>query len=284
MLWLRSLGVPVLAGVIVEDWSPRSSQAVRHFCRKHAYSSLLLRIDKRNQRWTKRRGGYILDISAIPSTVQELAREAMIALLLEPVSPYRDMYSLTAVTDPERNQMVVEVVGPGFDASDILRSDLLPHERWIVRAPLGMGTGQPTPTRLDASRTHQIPIEEYRRSVTARLAKIGARARNPAFPDLQRELPASESGILANEGAAFLRNTKQVLLLNHLEAYTPIAPGQITSFAKYILKLLSGLAGYGVYLGPSSFAASVLPRRGIVFWDFFPARHQEAAALYPAAS
>jgi len=44
-----------------------------------------------------------------------------------------------------------------------------------------------------------------------------------------------------------------------------------------------GLSGYGIHLGSSSFAASVIPKRGLVFWDFFPARKQESASLYPAA-
>ncbi len=50
----------------------------------------------------------------------------MLALLLEPISPYGDQYSLAGVTVPDEGKMFIEVVGPGFDASDILRGDLQP--------------------------------------------------------------------------------------------------------------------------------------------------------------
>jgi len=59
-------------------------------------------------------------------------------------------------------------------------------------------------------------------------------------------------------------------LLKHAENYIPIPEKYLMAFARDVRKLLSGLSAYGIHLGPSSFAASVIPKRGLIFWDFFP--------------
>jgi hypothetical protein len=212
-------------------------------------------------------------------TVEELKKEGMLALLLEPASPYRDQYSLAGVTIPDEGKLIVEVVGPGFDTSDILRSDIQPHERWEVtindkelqkpkRSVLPMQIASVTP-------------ELYREGVQLRLAKIGARAKNPAFPEMKLR-DHEEFAHLIQNGVSFLKDTRETLLLKHAEEYAPVPVKYLVSFARYVEKLLSGLSAYGIHLGPSSFAASVILKHGLIFWDFFPARKQEAASLYPA--
>lgn len=129
MLWMHALGLPVLSGVVVSDWSPTSANAVRRFCKRGRFLELLLRIDKRHDRWTRRRGGYLIPLSQVSATVKELRKEGMVTVLLEPASPYADQYSLVGITVPDQQKIIVEVVGKGFDASDILRGDLQAHER-----------------------------------------------------------------------------------------------------------------------------------------------------------
>lgn len=281
MLWMHALGLPVLDGIVVSDWSKDSAHAVRRFARAGGYSRLLLRIDKRHERWTRRRGGYLVGLADLPNTVKQLQLEDMIAVLLEPASPYGDRYSLAGVTVPDQEKLTVEVVGPGFDASDILRADIQPHERWeVTLGPIPARAGS---TALACRRTDLISHSQYERSVQERLSKIGARLRDPAFPDTVLKDSATSSAGLAEEAIPFLRRTRQTTLLKHRSEYIPIHQEQVEAFAKEVTKLLSGLSGYGIHLGPSSFAASVIPRRGLVFWDFFPARKQEIASLYPPA-
>ncbi len=170
MLWMHALGLPVLPGVVVSDWSKASAIAVNRFCRRGQFSNLLLRIDKRNERWTRRRGGYLLGLRDMPALVKELQREGMIAALLEPASPYADQYSLAGVTDPEREKMIVEVVGHGFDASDILRGDLPAHERWEIDYALTMPRYRPSGP-VTCRRLYLATPEQYSESVRKRLAK-----------------------------------------------------------------------------------------------------------------
>ncbi len=273
---MRVLDLPVLSGVVIDGWSSYSARAVRKFCRKHRLENVLLRIDKRQQRWTNRRGGYVLPVSSIESIVRELKRDGMIAILLEPASPYADQYSLAGVTIPEQQKLVVEIVGPGFDTSDILRGDLSAHERWEVN----LGSIANPPGKIASITAHQTYVmspKGYADSVEQRLAKIGSRIRNPAFPDLEPKNRTER----VREAVSFLRRTRQTTLLRNNASYKPISPKQVIIFAKYVRNLLGGLAGYGIHLGSSSFAASVIPRRGFIFWDFFPARKQDAASLYP---
>jgi hypothetical protein len=280
MLWMHALGLTVLSGVVVSDWSKASSKAVRGFCRRGRFSKLLLRIDKRHERWTRRRGGYLLTLAEVPATIEELHHEGMIAVLLEPASPYADQYSLAGVTVPDQEKLVIEVVGPGFDASDILRNDLQPHERWEASLePIIAGAG--ATKAISCHRIHLVAQDQYRESVQARLAKIGARLKNPAFPDRGPKDSVPSSSRLVEDALVFLKSTRQTTLLKHAESYTAIPEKYIVSFVRDVRKLLSGLSGYGIHLGPSSFAASLLPKRGLVFWDFFPSRKQEAASLYP---
>lgn len=280
ILWMHALSLPVLNGIVVADWSKSSATAVQKFFRINGFSSALLRIDKRYDRWTHRRGGYLIALREISQVMRQLKSEGMIAMLLEPASPYDDRYSIAGVTLPDEAKMVLEVVGPGFDTSDILRSDLQPHERWEV----SLDETNPSDRHMvvpTAKRIHLVTPEQYTESVQRRLAKIGARTINPAFPDVELNAPPLDSARLIKSGTAFLERTRQTVLLKNASAFVPIPLRHITSFTCHVQKLLSGLSAYGIHLGPSSFAASVIPKRGLIFWDFFPARKQEAARLYP---
>jgi hypothetical protein len=122
MVWIRALGEPTLDGLVVKRWSTEASRDLREFCDKHRCSEVLLRIDKHGKRWSARRGGYLIKVKEAKEVLQDLNREEMIAVFLEPWSPYRDLYCLASVIVPEEDKLLVEVVGPGFDTSDLVRS------------------------------------------------------------------------------------------------------------------------------------------------------------------
>src|SRR6266566_751434 len=60
LLWMQANGFPVLPGLILGGWTQASQEAVDGFCRGRNVSGLLVRIEKPGQRWTRRRGGYII--------------------------------------------------------------------------------------------------------------------------------------------------------------------------------------------------------------------------------
>jgi hypothetical protein len=275
MLWIRALGEPTLDGVIVTRWSQRSARALRRFCARHKCNEFLLRIDKYQSRWSAHRGGYIIPAPRARRIVRRLFSEHLMAAMLEPASPHRDLYCLTCVTVPEEGKIIVEVVGPGFDTSDLARSDLLPHERFEILTPLE-GPCTPLPADLSVRRTHLIEESQYQRSVEDRLTKIGARLRNPAFPEEVIEEP----GQLREDAVRFLRRIRETVLLRHAREYDPIPRSYLLRFVSGVVRMLGGLETRAVRLGATTFSATFTTRRRLVYWDFFPADIGKAHLLY----
>jgi hypothetical protein len=277
MVWIRALRQPMLDGVIIKRWSVDAERALKRFWDRHGSSEALLRIDTQNKRWSERRGGYVVPRSKVRAVMKELDADRKIAAFLEPVSPYRDRYSLAGITDDTQEKITVEVVGPGFDASDLLRSDSLPHERFEAFVPkLSRG---PRNLVLE-QRTYLTRSEDYKRTVEQRLVKIGARLRSPAYPKLIIDSTGPERSRLAQEARDYLKRTKQATLLNHLTAYQPIPRRLVERFVTGVGKIVEGLSRYNIRLGPTSYAGTFTARGRFVFWDFFPADLAKAKELY----
>ena len=277
VLWMHVLGAPVLEGLIIKGWSPSSARTLRDFCAKRDLREVLLRIDKYGQRWTDRRGGYLLPVEQVGEVVRELKRDGILAMTLEPVSPYSDRYGLVAVTEPGHGSITVEIVGPGFDVSDILRADLQAHERFVFT---GVGQQNSRSAELAWRCTHLISAGDYHESVNQRLIKIGARLKDSAFPRSIKQSSRQARSALRDSAIEYLSRTEQTLLLKHLDRYIPISEKRLSTVVRCVVGMLGGLGNYGIHLGPTSFSASFTKTGRLVFWDFFPARVAEAEALY----
>ncbi len=236
-----------------------------------------MRIDKKDQRWAQRRGGLVVSLAALPRIVRELAEEDFISMLLEPASPYADLYSLGAILDPGLSTLTIEVVGPGFDASDILRSDIQPHERFEVGWPSVLLSASGSAIKFN--RLHLADPGTYAGSVTKRLMKISERVHDPYLS--QKPSSLASVALRGDRAAAiaFLEKLGQPLLLEHLTRYEPIPARYLQVFANGVAKLVRGLERYGISLGPTSIAASFISEDRIVYWDFFPANPQEFRLL-----
>lgn len=272
VLWMRVMGLPCLDGVVLSTWNPTVRAAVVRFYRSRGYNELLLRIDKPNQRWTRRRGGYLVSAGNIQRELGPILREGFCVLLLDPASPYADLASFGILALPEEHRFLIEVVGPGFDASDILRGDTNIHERWEVPFDAAEGGGR---------RTFLIGNRPYRLSVEQRLVKIGARLENPAFPKSIVEMSATKRAKLRARATRFLEGTGSTKLLEHTDAYAPVSRDVIAAVASPVHAFLCQLSAYGVHLGTTSFSASLLPRFGLRFWDFFSAEARLRSAVFP---
>lgn len=273
MLWIRALGQPTPDGIMIKRWSQDAADALSGFCKRQACTELLLRVDAYKRRWSALRGGYLVPIDGVEQLVRRLNRKRIIAALLEPLSPYSDRYCLACVTDPQRRRMTVEIVGPGFDTSDLLRGDTLPHERF----ELAMMHHEPD-LSAGPEHTYIVNTHDYRRSVEERLVKIGARLRNPSYPN--KVLQHADRGRLTEEAIEYLRRTRQMLLLKHLDHYEPIPTVFLARFTKGVNKIIAHLGTYSIYLGPASFSGTFTAHGRFVFWDFFPADKTELTRLY----
>jgi len=278
-LWLHSNAFPVLSGLIVKEWVQETTEAVSRFSLQRSLTELLVRIEKPGQRWTSRRGGYTIPIQNVHGLVDELAREGMLTILLEPASPYTDLYCMSSVCDLSPGKVDIEVVGPGFDASDILRSDTTPHERFEVSLDLGaIRPGEAATPQI--RRAHLVEPDAYRASVQRRLTKIGARLRNPSFPD--KVLKAATNRVtkqLAQEAIQDLQKTGHTLLLEHLNDYEPIPREMLEVFLKQLLRLYEAIVSSRLPWQVLSAPASFLEPGRLVMWDFFPAGNHDTRLL-----
>ena len=91
-------------------------------------------------------------------------RACRTVFLLEPKSPFDDLYSLSMRFGD--NEAEVEVVGPGFDASDLKRGDESPHE--LIRLARKSANGG----YVEVGRSELSPAQ-YRAAWKRRLGKVG---------------------------------------------------------------------------------------------------------------
>ncbi|SRR5258708_25456869 len=278
LVWMKSLGLPLLDGVIVRRWSRQASDTVARFCRQRGFVQVLLRIDKKNQRWTRRRGGFLVDVTDLPKITRELMREDIVSIVLEPASPYADLCSFGSILDPRRGTLTIEVVGPGFDASDILRSDVQPHERFEVTWPTVQD--DLSLSHMNFYRTHLADSTSYLCSVNQRLEKIARCSRDPYFADESGAFSQTDAEEQRAAAMTLLEQREELLLLRHLNIYKPVPLIYLRKFVQGVVELMIGLAAYGISLGPTSIAASFISEDRMVYWDFFPANAEEFKLLY----
>ena len=96
--------------------------------------------------------------------IQPFLSEDRIVAVYEPINRLQNGHNLNLLFR-SADDVLVEVAGPGFDASNLQRGDITPHEVLAVQiSPNGM------PKKIDI--IHQTTDEEYRRSVMVRIEKL----------------------------------------------------------------------------------------------------------------
>lgn len=253
MINLRMLGLPILKGVVVTHWNRMVRHFLDSFCENHGLSKLLLRTDKRQETGVYMRGGYIIDINELDADVREIFKLGRIVILLEPRSPYKDLYSLNAMFTPEDTDILLEVVGPGFDASDLKRGDLSPHE--VIRLPRPRFIGAHTLAIENISRT----VVDDKSSVRLRLAKIGHTISG------KKKIGNEEFETL---GRQYLITTGQTLLLESEGRYRPIPFSYLENIYRLIADLPERAKELKIESEPMVVSMSLFaPDEVLAFWD-----------------
>ena len=126
LLWTAEL--PTCEGVVVTRGTDGWASVLATFMKSRGWTELLVRSDSTHETGAAPRGGSVLGGRELMATVEGLLRQDRAVFALEPLSPYSDAYSLSLVPDAAWRRWVIEIVGPGFDASDLKRGDVTPHE------------------------------------------------------------------------------------------------------------------------------------------------------------
>lgn len=273
MLQLKALGLPVLDGIILTKWSSQAHSAVLQLCRDRGWESLLLRHDKIDERPPYPRGGFLVSVDRLREVTTTYFREDRIVLLLEPHSPYENSYNINSLFQDATN-LLFEIVGPGFDASDLQRGDITPHE--VIRIDRALLKKYASVSRFLIQDPEILPdlIEyrsgvgksQYHRSATQRLLKIGKKLIE--LGEVSLESNHLDTKILVALTKEYLRRCTKSLLLDRLEEYQPIPYDALGKVCAHLYDLPERLREFHRSSFPMVVSASFVDQgKALVFWD-----------------
>lgn len=268
--WLQLivLGFPTLTGLVIERWDSGTPSVVRRFADQLGVPELLVRTDSSVETGRYPRGGFLVrvdEIDVLPQRAPILFEHRRVLFLLEPASPFDDLYSIGVACWPDEPTLIVEIVGPGFDASDLKRGDTTPHES--IRA----SRSSAAPVIVDRS---IVSPPMYRESWSRRLTKVGRMVTfGPESSTGQDEVATEE----ATRRALAARG--ETLLLTHEPGYVPIPEHLLVPVVSLSASLPVRLQRIGLPGEPLMVSMSYVGQKARpVWWDVvWPSRKYQVA-------
>ncbi|HEX7859110.1 MAG TPA: hypothetical protein VF773_02155 [Verrucomicrobiae bacterium] len=204
---MRKHGLPTLDGIVATKWDSKVEKAFGKFANTQKDGLLLVRHDKNPEAPPYPRGGFLVPYQTIREVFEYFIRLGRIVAMYEGADPLANGYNVSALFESP-SSVWLEIVGPGFDASDLQRGDASPHE---VYSAAVRTDGVVTELKL----VQRIASEEYRRAVVERIAKV------------KRKMDTSPSLELAN------RIKKVRNIPNEIEVYLAQIKSPLTGFDSY---------------------------------------------------
>lgn len=267
ILYLRKLGLPVLDGIILTQWNDATRRELLTYCRKRRWSAVLLRHDKKPETPPYPMGGYLISTKDIQVEVLKYFDLGRIVFLMEPCCQFDNSYNISALFEND-NRMTIEIVGPGFDASDLQRGQASPHE--VVQVDETLRGNSFTLSELGFARiamtTFIVDQKSYLSSVKQRYIKIARRLKDLGILSFE-ENNKTESELVSIAKSYLKKNGHRALFLNEKE-YTPIPPNcllNVYSFLQDLPKKIEYEVKHGFPFVVSS--SYVQEGKKLVFWD-----------------
>lgn len=271
ILYLRKIGLPVLNGIIVTRWNEEVRSAIVTFCERHGWQALLLRHDKKPELPPYPMGGYLVAIADIQNELLKYFELGRIVFLMEPCSPFDNSYNINSLFEINQT-MLLEIVGPGFDASDLQRGQISPHETVQIDRTM-IKTGMPSsPQDFERSINRRVLTnrKSYEDNVRQRYIKIAKRLIGLGnILSSEKELHDNDLVVLAKK---YLQDNNHTPLLLNETDYKPIPIEYLYELCTYIYKLPEKLQPYINQPLPFVISSSYVKKGAkLVFWDIvFP--------------
>ena len=177
---LQKTGLPTLRGMIVTRRSAKIEAEIHNFLQRIKASKALIRHDIQHEAPPYPRGGFLVPEHLLPETLDFFFRLHRIVAIYEPADPLLNSYNLNVLFATGTDARV-EVLGAGFDASDLQRGDLSPHEVFsIVISARGKIAG--------LRRVKAVDKKTYEESRQLRLKKIQRKFEESPTPELARQI------------------------------------------------------------------------------------------------
>lgn len=224
ILLLKLLDFPVLDFVIVTKWSEKTRNGLQNFAGKICSNSFLLRHDKSPEQYSYPRGGYVINYDKLEAECNKFFSLNRLVMLLEPFSPYDNNFNINILYD--RDNIIFEILGPGFDASDLQRGDISPHEIFEFI------NNDEYDKKMRPTVHHIISTHDYQCTVKQRYIKIGKR-----LIDLGLLSQGDNDSHIIKITKDYLSENNFNLLLRNEKYYTKISMNTIRDIYDYIYNL-----------------------------------------------
>jgi hypothetical protein len=218
----------------------------------------LIRHDKRPETPPYPRGGFLVGQALLQEAIDFFFALDRIVAVYEKADPLLNMHNMNFLFE-SNEELWVEVVGPGFDASDLQRGDISPHETFSVSL-----SADETISKIALVR--RVDQMNYEESVRSRKDKIIMKLNSAPANELARKI--REDFKIPNDLEAYLKEIDSPLC--HFQSYQPVSVGLLRETVKTIIKS-NVLARYSELSGakfPINFSTSQVNRGNrLVFWD-----------------
>jgi hypothetical protein len=265
MASLAARRLPILQGFAIPYVNEEVLEFLKHWMHLHYMKRLSVRFDSTNAADNKRLLGSNPTLEEFTYMAQNILHSPVIAIVMKENDRFQQGYSI--LSSFLEDKIVCEIVGPGFDASDLTRGQITPHE---IIAIWRQGSTQ-TQIYEDTNNTlmpgniiyHQITsAESYQKSIEARYSKI--------FNIIQSGLGyAVKTNKITSQGITvvdrFLQQ-RQSTLLTHKDNYIPIGYEKLSTLYAYLWELDLFDAEF---IANKVVSASFLLHNNLIFWDIF---------------
>lgn len=271
ILVLKKAGFPVLPGFAVSSLDRETLDTIYSWAAKTQSSRVSLRFDSPRAEDNVR-------FASLNPTFDELEKIApqifppVIGLVLAENDRYKQGHSILALFLKDR--ILCEMVGPGFDAADITRGNVTPHETVeIVRKDSSKENEELTMSDI---LSHRITsAEDYLKSRELRYGLIHSTINKELGKSVQPKIINMEQKdqvekFLCGRGA-LVPGVYQPLGWEKLsKLYSYLAP--LDMYGQYYSE------HFGITSGQKVISASFLINHGLVFWDFYDGKKYKPAS------
>ncbi len=255
MVECNALGLPTLPGIFV-DPSVASADDALAAARCIDPSSWLVRHDRARETGRYHQGGYIVQEKALLSELAWYASLGRVVVLLAPADPLDNLWSAAATVSSD-GAALAEIVGPGFDASDINRGNVSPME-WHR-------------FRLDANgdarlvRSEVTSDADYARAKAVRVRKVALKyVLNRRIFDVNDVDDATARMMIADHACSAKPQVRGLLDGSSYEQ----APARFLERVRGFISVVSSLIGERAGASLLAFSASQVGNgRETVVWD-----------------
>jgi len=184
---------------------------------------VLIRHDIQNEAPPYPRGGFLVPKRLLPEILAFFFGFNRVVAVYEAADPVLNGDNLNLLFESATN-IWVEVVGPGFDASDLQRGDLSPHEVFSI-------TISPDGKIAELRRVSAIDDATYEESRQLRVRKLQKKFQESPTPELARRIYADLK--FSSTLEEYLKNLSSPLF--KAKTYVPISHALVTNTVDAIL-------------------------------------------------